>query len=231
MRGIFVICAWLVIPCLLYTSAIAARPAQEAPTATPADQPNPQAVAQNAQIISPQPGQALQGNFPVVVDTTVQKFQSVELTFAYANNPTQTWFLIYQGIQPVSNGPLAAWDTSLITDGDYHLRMVVTFLDGSQQTVEVKGVRVRNYTPVETDTPLPVTPTPLPALADTLVPTVTPTYTPGLPRPSETPLPPNPAVLSQADIWLHAGEGALVIFGLFALGSLYYALRRLSRPT
>ncbi len=231
MRGIFVVYAWLAIPFLLHMSAVAARPAQDVPTVTPTNQPNPQAAAQNAQIISPQPGQALQGNFPVVVDTTVQKFQSVELTFAYANNPTESWFLIYQGIQPISNGPLVAWDTSLITDGDYDLRLVVTFLDGSRQTVEVKGVRVRNYTPVETDTPQPAVPTPLPVLADTLIPTITPTFTPALPRPSETPLPPNPAVLSQADIWLQAGEGALAIFGLFALGSLYYALRRLGRPT
>ena len=101
--------------------------------------------------------------FPIVVDTTFQKFQSVELTFAYANNPTKTWFLIYQGITPVMNGPLAAWDTSMITDGDYDLRMVITFLDGSQQTVEAAGVRVRNYSPVETDTPTPATPTVPPA--------------------------------------------------------------------
>jgi len=171
----------------------------------------------------------LQGNLPVVVDTTFQKFQSVELTFAYANNPTKTWFLIYQGIQPVSNGPLVAWDTSLITDGDYDLRMVVTFLDGTQQSVEVAGLRVRNYSPVETDTPAPATPTSPPATADTPIPTVTPTHLPSPIPPAATPLPPNPAELQPQDVWFNAGKGALAIVGLFALVGLYRAVRSLGR--
>jgi hypothetical protein len=229
MRGLFAIYTCTLIAFLLFTSVVEARQAQVGPTASPTAQPGPQVVIQNPQIISPRPGQALQGSIPVVVDTTVQKFQSVELTFAYANNPTKTWFLIYQGIQPVSNGPLVAWDTSLITDGDYDLRMVVTFLDGSQQTVDVIGVRVRNYSPVETDTPTPVTPTLPPAPADTPIPTITPTHMPTPLPPAATQLPPNPAVLSQQDVWIYAGKGALAIAGLFALGGLYRALRRLGR--
>jgi len=186
-------------------------------------------VPQNPQIISPKPGQALQGNIPVVVDTTFQKFQSVELTFAYANNPTKTWFLIYQGLQPVSNGPLVAWDTSLITDGDYDLRMTITFLDGSQHAVDVRGLRVRNYSAVETDTPAPATPTSPPATAETPIPTITPTHQPSPLPPAATALPPNPAELQQQDVWLNAGKGALAIVGLFALAGLYQAARSLGR--
>lgn len=229
MRGFLKPYACSIVMLLLYTSVVEARQAQVGPTVSPTAQPGPQVVTQNPQIIAPKAGQALQGNIPVVVDTTVQKFQSVELTFAYANNPTKTWFLIYQGLQPVSNGPLAAWDTSLITDGDYDLRMVVTFLDGSQQTVDVNGLRVRNYSPVEIDTPMPATPTIPPALVDTPIPTITPTRAPTSLPPAATPLPPNPAVLSQQDVWINAGKGALAIAGLFALGGLYRAVRALGR--
>jgi hypothetical protein len=229
MRGLFVtyVCSFVVF--VLFTSVVEARQAQVGPTATPTAQPGPQVVTQNSQILSPKPGQALQGNIPIVVDTTVQKFQSVELTFAYASNPTKTWFLIYQGIQPVSNGPLVAWDTSVITDGDYDLRMVITFLDSSQQSVTVSGVRVRNYSPVETDTPMPATPTSPPATADTPIPTITPTHMPTPLPPAATPLQPNPAELHQQDVWINAGKGALAIVGLFALAGLYQAVRSFGR--
>ncbi len=229
MRCLFLTYICSLVLFVLYTSVVEARQAQTGATATPTAQPGPQVVTQNPQIIAPKPGQALQGNIPIVVDTTVQKFQSVELTFAYANNPTKTWFLIYQGIQPVSNGPLVAWDTSLITDGDYDLRMVITFLDGSQQSVIVSGVRVRNYSPVETDTPMPVTPTSPPATADTPIPTITPTHVPTSLPPAATPLPPNPAELHQQDVWINAGKGALAIVGLFAVAGLYQAVRLLGR--
>ena len=229
MRGLSVTYACTLIVIFLYTSIVERRQVQISPTATPSAETGPQVVTQNPQIIAPRPGQALQGNIPVVVETTFQKFQSVELTFAYANNPTGTWFLIYQGLQPVSNGPLAAWDTSLITDGDYDLRMVITFLDGSQQIVEAPGVRVRNYTPVETDTPSPAMPTGPPATADIPIPTITPTHPPSPLPPAATPLPPNPAELHRQDVWLNAGKGALAIVGLFALAGLYQAVRSLGR--
>ena len=229
MRGLLVTYACSIVAVVLFTSVVEARLAQVGPTATPTAQAGPQVVPQNPQIISPKPGQALQGNIPVVVDTTFQKFQSVELTFAYANNPTKTWFLIYQGLQPVSNGPLVAWDTSLITDGDYDLRMTITFLDGSQHAVDVRGLRVRNYSAVETDTPAPATPTSPPATAETPIPTITPTHQPSPLPPAATALPPNPAELQQQDVWLNAGKGALAIVGLFALAGLYQAARSLGR--
>jgi hypothetical protein len=229
MRGLFVTLASSVIGLLLYTSAFATRQAQVDPTVTPSAEAGPQVVTQEPQIIAPKPGQALQGNIPVVVDTTVQKFQSVELDFAYANNPTKTWFLIYQGLQPVSNGPLVAWDTSLLTDGEYDLRMVITFLDGSQQNVDVTGLRVRNYTPVETDTPVPATPTSPPATAEAPLPTITPTFLPSASPAAATPLPRNPAELQQQDVWFNAGKGALAVVGLFALAWLYQAVRSIGR--
>ena len=61
----------------------------------------------------------------------------------------RTWFLIAQGSQPVENGLLASWDTSLITDGDYRLRadQVVGWI---VERLLLPNIRVRNYTVVET---------------------------------------------------------------------------------
>lgn len=176
---------------------------------------------QEPQIISPTPGQALQGNVPIVVNTTLQNFQSLELTFTYSGESTASWFLIVQGIQPVINDTLVQWDTSTITDGDYDLRLEVTLIDGRKQTAIVKGIRVRNYSPVETETPTPAPPTATAAPADTPLPTITPSGAPSASPPTATPIPSNPAALDEREIWISVGKGALAIAGLFALGGLY----------
>jgi hypothetical protein len=177
---------------------------------------------------SPLPGQALQGIVVISGTTAVQGFHSARLEFAYSENPTNTWFLIQEFTEPVK-GELAQWDTSTITDGIYDLRLSVTLADGKQSKVILTGLRVRNYTPIETDTPTPELPTATPVPGDTPIPTptLTPTATPVPPTP--TPLPPNPAQLSRRDITGSMGKGALGILGIFALIGLYTSIRRLSR--
>jgi hypothetical protein len=185
------------------------------------------------QILSPLPGQALQGNVPVVVNTTTTDFKSVELTFCYFDDPSGTWFLIYQGIQPVTGTMLVLWDTSTITDGDYTLRMVVSFLDNSQKIVLVPGIRVRNYTPVETSTPEPVQPTRTSAPINTA--TLIPTHaskieqSPQASPVNQTQIPLNPVEVSQTDIYSSIGKGMLAVIGLFCLGLIYNAARTLRR--
>ena len=175
----------------------------------------------NLSIRSPEPGQALQGSVNILGNTAVPGFISAELAFAYAssaNNPAKTWFLIIEMDQPVSDGTLAQWDTNTITDGNYDLRLRVKRQDGSQDEAIVSGVRVRNYTPVETDTPTPVTPTATTVPGNTPVPSSTPT-SPAKPTP--TPLPTNPAEITSADVSASLGKGALAILGLFALMGIY----------
>jgi hypothetical protein len=181
-------------------------------------------------IQSPKPGQTLQGSVPVVVNTTTEGFKSAELNFSYANDTSGTWFLIYQGIQPVTGTMLVLWDTSTITDGDYTLRMVVNFTDGSQQTALVSDVRVRNYTPIETNTPLPLQPTASRAPAVTPQPTIPPTGKPIQPTtvPTST-KPANPAEIGQQDVLQNIATGILVVVGLFILGLLYNAVRMAGR--
>ncbi|RPI31214.1 MAG: hypothetical protein EHM70_12000, partial [Chloroflexota bacterium] len=150
-------------------------------------------------ILSPLSGQALRGSVPVIGNTLVEGFQSAELSFAYDGDATHTWFWIADLAEPVADARLADWDTSTLTDGNYALRLMVTRLDGSHFSATMTGLRVRNYTPIETETLTPSL-TSVPGI--TPVPTATltpiPTLTPILPTP--TLLPANPAQVSPRDI-------------------------------
>ncbi len=169
-------------------------------------------------ISSPTDGQILQGQVSVKGSTDVANFSSSELAFGYASDPTHTWFTIQTASLPVSSDSLGVWDTTLITDGDYVLRLRVTLLDGSSQDATVT-VRVRNYTPVPTTTPA-VTATPTPGLdiptAIVFSASATPTEPPAVALATPSALPPNPAAVTPSEIYSRFWRGALVV-GLLVL--------------
>jgi hypothetical protein len=200
---------------------------QDEPTAEPAQ----------AAIQSPLPGQALQGNVPIIGKIAVEGFRSAELSFAYADRSRGTWFLIQEAVQSAADGELARWDTTTLTDGVYHLRLVVTFESGDQAEATVPDLRVRNYTPIETNTPAP-TSEPVPETATPEAPTTslavtaspTPALTGAAASHTETtpvPLPANPAQLSLPAITLSLGIGALGSLAALGLLGLYLGFRRL----
>jgi len=193
------------------------------PTVTPV------ATANKLEIQFPLPGQALQGTISIQGTSAIQDFASSEIDFAYADRSLTSWFLIAQSQTPVEHGELAQWDTTTITDGVYVLRLTVRRKDGSQQSVTINNLRVRNYTPIETDTPTPVLPTDTPVPGDTAVPTITPTATITPVPATATSLPPNPAQLSTTDILGSAGKGALAILGFFILIGFYASIRSIGR--
>jgi hypothetical protein len=216
---------------LLLALGIASGPAraqQETPTGAPPTQASP-TPAPGVRLQSPRAGQALQGSVPILGNTDVAGFQSASLYFGYQGDRTQTWFLIAQSDQTVKDGSLVQWDTTTITDGNYNLRLIVTLSDGSQRVASVEGLRVRNYSAVETNTPTPITPTATAVPGDTAVPTRTSTPNPTPVPPTGTPLPPNPAQISRMDIASSMGKGALAIIGLFALMGAYQGVRSLGR--
>ncbi|MCU0484924.1 MAG: hypothetical protein MUC85_02320 [Anaerolineales bacterium] len=205
---------------LLWLMCLAVVPCQQSVEAAPgvaaiaSTTPSPTGVP--VSIISPQSGQAIQGLVPVMVNTMVEGFLSAELYFSYAGDSTGTWFLISQQDVAMSEAPIATWDTSTITDGNYILRLVVTAREREPIIFLVEGLRVRNYSPVETDTPTPSATLP-PADLPTHTPAPTLTLTP-IPLTS-TPLPTNPAVVSVEQFGLSAGAGGLAaIVGIGALG-------------
>lgn len=174
------------------------------------------------EITAPAAGAALQGLVQVNVQPGLPDVQNAELAFAYTGDTTGTWFLIWESGQPIDAGELAVWDTTTITDGDYDLRLLVTTAPGEQLQSLVRGLRVRNYTPIETSTPAPVqqqtptptsTPTPLPS--DTPAPLVAPPDVPAS----------NPASLGIEQVRQVALRAGLVVLLMFLLGMIYVFLR------
>jgi hypothetical protein len=177
----------------------------------------------------PQPGQALQGSLTILGSIAATGFVRFELQFSYHGDPTGAWFLIAESGTLPESDDLAEWDTGSLTDGIYDLRLVV-YRENSEQVYLIPAVRVRNYTPVETNTPMPITPTATTRPGDTPVPTITPTITATpLPSatPSLTPLPANPGEIGRDDLLRSLGNGALLVAGVFALMGVYALLRRI----
>jgi hypothetical protein len=202
-----------------------AQVVEGSPTPTITPTPTPAQLA----ITSPISGEALQGNVTIQGTTGIEGFSSSELTFTYADSSADTWFLIQESNQPVLNGVLAHWDTTTITDGNYDLRLVVTRAGDERDIYTVSGLRVRNYTQVETGTPTPVTPTSTPLPGDTPIPSETPTPTASPVPPTATPLPANPAELTPGDIRLSLAKGGLAVLGLFAVFGIYQGFKRLGK--
>ena len=176
-------------------------------------------------ITSPAPDEILRGQVTVTGQVNVPVFVSTQLDFAYASDPTNTWFNIQSFSQPPADATLAVWDTTLITDGDYILRLRVNFEDGTFQEATVP-IKVGNDM-LPTSTPEP---TATPDQETAIIPTpfllaASPTPT-DLPRPTPTALPPNPISLRQNQIYASLGRGALAILGLFALAGLIIRVRR-----
>ena len=177
-------------------------------------------------LISPEAGQIVQGLEIVTGTVTVLGLSSYELSFAYMDDPTGTWFTLQNSSLPVFEGELGAWDTTTLTDGDYSLRLRAFLLDGSVQETTVSDLRVRNYTAVPTPTPT-ATATPfahiLPPTAQLLAPEIA-SATPSHPTP--TPFPPNPAGLEMPSIPWAVGRGAALALLLILGVGLILRLRR-----
>ncbi len=179
-------------------------------------------LARNAQfgdpaIVAPRPGDVLQGVVTITGSSDVTGFASAEVAFTYADDPTGTWFLVAANSQPVFNDTLATWDTTIITDGDYILRLRVTLTDGSSRESLVSGLRVRNYTLVETPTPTALAPE-APSLS-----TITPTATS---FPTPTALPRNPAALAPTDVSASILYGGLAAILTFVIVGIVLWLRK-----
>jgi len=196
--------AWITLLALLI-ALVMVSPRRTASALTPTPTPMP------VSITSPQPLQAVQGQVRVVGRTDVPDFRKATLFFGYAQDPTETWFFIAEKHIPAHQGLIGRWDTTVLTDGDYVLRLVVEDKQGRQYEATVP-VRVRNYTPIETPTPaFSQEGTPQPVFTPAPTPTPTPVW------PTPTPLPPNPAVLSTDALTQSAAYGAGAILGLLAL--------------
>ena len=185
----------------------------------------------NISIASPQAGDTLRGQVDIVGRMDVPNFSSAELAFSYASHPADSWFTIQTFSQPVQNPPLATWDTTTLTDGDYVLHLRVFLQDGSTQDVVVSDLKIRNdvppatVTPTATATPDSITLNPLPISSTEGTATVQPA-TPLPTFPSPTSLPVNPASLTSTSIYSNFARGGLITLVIFAFFSLILRLRK-----
>jgi hypothetical protein len=183
------------------------------------------------EITAPSPGTPLQGTVTIEGSTLVEGFIYWEITFGYASDATGTWFLIAEGDEQVTAGELAQWDTTIITDGDYNLRLTVYLQGRRREHYVVNNLRVRNYSPIETITPIPTltstpyTEPPRPSLTSTS--TTQPTETP-IPA-TPTPLSTNPATITQRDINNSLIRGAAGALAGFVLVGLYLSIKQIFR--
>ncbi len=170
------------------------------------------------EITQPAPGDAVSGLLTIYGTADHPAFAAYDLAFAYADNPTDTWFPLGEPVHvPVVDGRLGLWDTTQIADGDYLLRLRLWLQDGTALQDIVTGIRVRNQSPAETPTPIP---------AATLAPLPTPTPT--------SPAPPQPSTVSTS---AHRGRavgalatGVLAALLGMALLALYVLTRSALRP-
>ncbi len=179
-------------------------------------------------ITSPGNGEYLGGKVQVKGTTQIPGFASSELDFGYAGDPTGTWFVIQTASLPGTNDTLGVWDTTLITDGDYSLRLRVMLQDGSSKD-SVVTVRVRNYTPLPTATPaVTATQPPVLDIPTAIIIVASETATATMPPPIYTPtsLPPNPASVAPSAIYSGFWRGALLVGVLIVLVGALVRIRR-----
>lgn len=170
-----------------------------------------------AEILSPFESEALQGVISIIGSTNVEGALAWTLSFSYPNDPRETWFTIQEGDQTFKDEILAQWDTTTLTDGVYQLRLRVHLEDNETSEALIANLRVRNYTIIETSTPTLV---PTPGPLSTIAPTATSVAA------TPTPLPHNPAEISESDIRNSLAHGALIAFALIALIGLYASIRK-----
>lgn len=173
--------------------------------------------------VSPLPGEAVQGVVNIQAELDPAQTSGYELDFTYMDDPEENWFLVAEGRELPGIALQAAWDTTTISDGNYRLRLRVFLKNGLFSDIIVEGVRVRNYSSVETQTP---TATPI-ITGIPVPPTATLENTPT--RGVATPLPANPVGFNQGRFLQSVKNGLLVVVFIFALMGSHAIIRRLRR--
>jgi len=141
---------------------------------------SPQEQGPEAVITSPRDRAVVRDKVSIRGTATHPEFWKYEVAYGPEPNPGDQWVLIgaVQETQVVDN-VLETWDTTLLPDGNYSLRLRVVRRDGNYDEYFVREIAVANAQPTDTPTAPAVTPTP--------------TNTP-------TPLPPTPTIVIELPV-------------------------------
>jgi hypothetical protein len=116
----------------------------------------PQGQGQDiAQITSPTDGQAISGLVTITGSADHPDFARWELAYGPDPNPNDAWQPFTEGNQPVLNGTIGTWNTGVIADGGYMLRLRVIRRDSNYSEAFVRGLQVSNSAPIGTPTSIP----------------------------------------------------------------------------
>ena len=156
----------------------------------------PAAQGTIAAITSPEEQAVVRGTVPIIGTAVDANFWKYEVHYAPEPNPLDQWVLIGAIHETqVVDGLLETWETTIIPDGMYSLRLRDVNRTGNYSEIFVRGTLVANAepteTPVPTDTPLPtatITPAATPTFAIPTSPLAQPTATPTLVRPTQSTL-------------------------------------------
>ena len=106
-------------------------------------------MMQSPLIESPKAGDVIQGIVSIKGSLNLSNYDSYEVSFAYNEDNTETWFLILKTDEKIKNRELAVWDTSEISDGDYKIQVKVITTSDTMRITIVEDLYVRNYTQFE----------------------------------------------------------------------------------
>jgi len=179
-------------------------------------------IAPSIFIQNPREGQALQGIEIIEGKIRGDGFSAGKLAFSYAMEGADTWFFIEDifptGEESSQTSFKVEWDTTQITDGNYHLRLVAEY-EGKATIFElIQNLRVRNLSPIETATIAPV------GNQDEMDQTATPTRKPVLQN-TPTPLPENPVVVETNQLYRALFITGILVIGVFLIALIYIRVR------
>ena len=160
----------------------------------------------------------LQGIQIIKGNTSVTGFSSYLIQFSTTSHPND-WFSIIESKNSILNDVLAEWDTTIISDGDYNLRLVVLFENGDLVINEINNIRIRNYTATET-------PTRTVQITNVITSTPTATLKSTVTSPTATMLPKNPAVFTGTNFNRSILFGAIIAIVLILPISIFQFIKQ-----
>lgn len=192
------------------------------------------------EIATPAQGDVVRGVVQISGTALHPDFNHYVVEFGFNPNVDDQWFPVQNPVtQPVQDGALAFWDTTIVADGSYQLRLRVIHSDGTSSEVVSSGIEVANaistatptvfITAVPTSTPAQPTagPTPTPLIQQPPTRTPRPTPTPGGPTLTPTPNPQSP--INSGSLRLALCRGGAWSLAFFILLSLYVSVRHFAR--
>jgi hypothetical protein len=157
-------------------------------------------------------GDTVRGVVGIAGSTDIEGFKSSEVFFGFS--PESEWFSIGLQKEPVSNKVIANWDTTVITDGIYRIKVVVNKSDGRQVETIVNNIQVSNYTfsRVEADQVQNGSNSSVPDYIAGSIATA-------------TAFPPNEAAVSKDDLIASIKDGIFWVIGIFLVTGIYLGMR------